>query len=260
LNVVLNKIVLPWSNAAAFLANIPLATIIGIDDYLNHSIFSQEYRAAQALSPLEAAMGLVIEASPAMEFMAARMSTWWSTFSRNPRVLNALLSPIFPTLGVETDAVSSLGPEIENTLPPASSEISFAGLIDEAEFSRDPAMVDRLSRARQFDVGGYKSLTGKGEYGRPFDHLDSDEALQNAFVRNARNINRTDPALADNPATALSPALHHQIRNLTVVEMEGVSAEQVLRSHIEQMRPFTPDYVLVVLERLSLAYIRTNGL
>ncbi|WP_143035717.1 hypothetical protein [Bradyrhizobium sp. Rc2d] len=263
LNFLLNKILLPWSNAAAFSTNVKLAMIIGledalrdIDDALSHSIFGQEYRAAQALLPMNAAMGLAIEVGPAMEFMAAQMTTWWSTFSRSPRVLNAFLFPVFSTLGADTGSISSLGRAIEGTLPPES----FAGVINEAEFSSHPAVIDRLSRARQFDVGGYKSLTGKGEYGRPFDHLDSDEALQNAFVRNVRDVNRTDPMLADNPATALSPALHQQIRNLTAVEMEGMSAEQVLRFHIEQMRPFTPDYVLVVLENLSLAYIRMNGL
>jgi hypothetical protein len=69
-------------------------------------------------------------------------------------------------------------------------EASFKGLIDIDEFSNSPAIMNRLSRARQFDIGGYHSLTGKGQYGRLFNMVDSDEALQNLYVRYYRGVER----------------------------------------------------------------------
>jgi hypothetical protein len=158
------------------------------------------------------------------------------------------------------DSGGMLGPQLKSALPSASSESSFANLIDNSEFSSNPAIIDRLSRARKFDVGGYKSLTAKGEYSRPWDGLDSDEVLQNAFVRVAKNIGRYDPLLADNPAIALTPELHRQIGNLTSSQFQGRLAADVLRFHLDQMRGFTPDYVLVVLERESLKFIKLLGL
>src|SRR5262249_38269364 len=139
-----------------------------------------------------------------------------------------------------------------------TTETAFANLIDNSEFSSAKTIIDRLSRALKFDLGGYKSLTARGEYGRVGDGLDSDEALQNAFVRYVKGISRRDPLLANNPSIALPPELHRQIGNLR--SFEGRSAEDVLRFHIDRMREFTPDYVLVVLERESLKFIKLLGL
>lgn len=63
--------------------------------------------------------------------------------------------------------------------------------------------------------------------------------------------------MENNPAIALPPELHRQIGNLS--SFEGRSAAEVLRRHIDQMRGFTPDYVLVVLERESLKFIELLG-
>lgn len=122
LNVVLNKVLLPWSNATAFLVNIPLATIVGVDDYLRHSIFSQEYQAAQMMMPLEGAMGLAIEGAPAVQYARAQLSQSWSAFSKNERVLTALLTPVFPTLEAASDA-PALAPVTEGAVPPLTGGI-----------------------------------------------------------------------------------------------------------------------------------------
>lgn len=151
-------------------------------------------------------------------------------------------------------------PAGEMALKPATTEEAFAGLVDTEAIGNEPAVIARLEKAEQFDVGGYKSMTGKGQYGRFGDGLDSDEALQNAFVRNARGVGRNDALLLNNPAMALSPQLHHSIRNLTTAQIQGRSAVEVLQLHLNQMRPFTPDFALVVLERESLSYIRLHGL
>jgi RHS repeat-associated protein len=135
-------------------------------------------------------------------------------------------------------------------------EVSFKGLIDVDEFSNDPVIIDRLSRAREFDIGGYRDLTAQGRYGRPLDGLDSDEALQNVFVRERRGVGRHDPITRDNPATALRPELHRKIRNLRSTELSGRSAYDVLQYHINQMRGHVPDFVLNILEREALQYIK----
>ena len=54
-----------------------------------------------------------------------------------------------------------------------------------------------------------------GEYGRIGDGLDSNEALQNAFVRHLKSTGKHDSLLANNPSIALPPELHRQIGNLT---------------------------------------------
>ncbi|RTL87313.1 MAG: hypothetical protein EKK29_07660 [Hyphomicrobiales bacterium] len=117
LNVVLNKILLPWINALAAVVNIPRAGQIVVDDFLSHSIINVEYRDAAYVFPTMGAAGVAIEASPALEFISARVSTWWSAFSKNPAVLDTLLSPIFMSFGAETGALSGVGAEIESTLP-----------------------------------------------------------------------------------------------------------------------------------------------
>jgi RHS repeat-associated protein len=157
-------------------------------------------------------------------------------------------------------AVAAAVPDAPVAKPIASTDEAFANLIDNNAFSADAAVVDRLSRARQFDIGGYKSLTSKGAYGRVGDNLDSDEALQNAFVRDRRNVSRYDKLLEDNPAIALDPSLHRQVSNLTTPQLQSVSASQALDRHIDQLKPFTPDYVWRTLERESRQYITKNAL
>ena len=132
---------------------------------------------------------------------------------------------------------------------------SFEGVINPSEFENDPNVIDRLSRAREFDVGGYQSLTGRGQFGRVGDNLDSDEALQNAFIRMAKDVARVSPVTRDNPAMALTPQLHRLIQNLTTSQMQGMNANQVLQFHLQQMQGFVPDYILTILERESLQYI-----
>ena len=65
LNFVMSKIVLPSRNWLAFVENIGLATIYGIDDELKRY---PEYQAAQDLFPLEGALGLAMEVGPAIEY------------------------------------------------------------------------------------------------------------------------------------------------------------------------------------------------
>jgi hypothetical protein len=137
-----------------------------------------------------------------------------------------------------------------------SSESSFEGVIDRSEYENHPAIVDRLSRARALDIGGYKSLTGKGEYGRVGDGLDSDEALQNAYIREKKGVSRVSEATKDNPAMALTPELHRQIKNLKTADMAGLTPEQVLQHHLQQMKSFVPDFILSALEREGMRYIK----
>jgi RHS repeat-associated protein len=138
---------------------------------------------------------------------------------------------------------------------------SFEGLIDTDNFNNSPEIIDRLSRAREFDIGGYYDLTARGRYGRVGDGLDSDEALQNLFVRTRRDVSRYAEILRDNPAMALNPTLHRRIENLRTPDLQGLSATQALRYHIDQLSEIgVENSVIRTMERESLAYIRRLNL
>jgi hypothetical protein len=149
--------------------------------------------------------------------------------------------------------------------PKSTDEDSFKGIIDNEAFSKDQAIIDRLDEARQFDIGGYDMLKGRdlkhpNRVGRVGDHYDSDEALQNLVGRERLGVGRDSNVLYDNPAIALNPQLHHLIKNMTSVDIKGLSAQDILRYHLDQMRSFTPHHVLIILERESLQFIKKHGL
>jgi len=156
----------------------------------------------------------------------------------------------------------ALGAETGNALPNLADGVptgpSFEGVIDPAEFENDPTVIDRLSRAQAFDIGGYESLTARGEYGRLGDDLASDEALQNAWIRNETGGARMSEFTRENPAMALPTELHQQIQNLRVPQMAGMTPEQVLQFHVDQMYDIAPDYAVRTLEKESLRFIDEN--
>ena len=144
----------------------------------------------------------------------------------------------------------------------ARIEQSFEGVIDPAEFENNPAVIDRLDRARQFDIGGYDQLKARGpgeaseRVGRVGDNLDSDEALQNAYIRIIKDVDRNSAIASKNPAMALSPENHRSIKiNLKTPQMQGLSPEQVLEFHLRQMEVFAPDFAIRMLEREVQRYI-----
>jgi hypothetical protein len=136
-------------------------------------------------------------------------------------------------------------------------EESFEGLIDLDEWFNNPLIIDRLSRAREFDIGGYKSLTANGEFGRPNDDLDSDEALQNVKLRNDLGVDRLCKLLEENPAMALKPVRHRAIKNLKIAAVRGLTPQQVLDYHLTQMKDLIPDFALNILRRESEAFINS---
>lgn len=85
LNFLANKVLLPWRNVLAFYGNIPLAAWFGTEDALEHSQFKQAYHAAQVMFPMENAMGIAIEAGPAMQYAG----TWLSAMFTNRRLIAA---------------------------------------------------------------------------------------------------------------------------------------------------------------------------
>jgi hypothetical protein len=139
-----------------------------------------------------------------------------------------------------------------------SDERSFEGLIDVNKYSKNKTIIDRLSRAREFDIGGYHSLTGKGEFGRAKDLLDSDEALQNAYIRMMKDVERTSAATRNNPAVALSKGHHQQIKNLKTPQMKGMTPQQVLDWHLDQMKSFAPDFVIKELRKEAELFIAAS--
>jgi hypothetical protein len=174
--------------------------------------------------------------------------------------LGPQLRKSLPPTGPSFVDVSSLGPQLRESLPPTSP--SFEGVIDPSEFENDPTVIDRLDRAREFDIGGYDQLQArgygetKGRVGRVGDNLDSDEALQNAYIRQRLGADRDSALTKDNPAMALSPENHRTIQNLRMPQMQGLNPDQVLQFHLLQMAGFAPDFALQILERLSQQYIK----
>ncbi|MGH2982182.1 MAG: phage tail protein [Solirubrobacterales bacterium] len=148
----------------------------------------------------------------------------------------------------------------DGSVEKAGDEASFAELNELiAELSTTDEVIDRLSRAREFDIATYRELQGSGGIGRPYDVLESDEIIQNAYWRKLLGVTRWSAELKDNPAVALSPKLHRQIKNLKAPQMAGLTAQQVLDHHLEQMRPFTPPDMLVVLRREGEKYLKSKG-
>jgi hypothetical protein len=182
-----------------------------------------------------------------------------------PELADDLVTPIHNVVEDVAQQTSTVAENVANTSKGVAQNIanriptgpSFEGLIDNEEFSQAPEVIDRLSRARQFDIGGYFDLTGRGQFGRPFDNLDSDEALQNAFIRMTQNVSRTSSVTRNNPAMALTPQLHHTISNMTQAQMQGLTPQQVLQAHTNQMRSFVPDFAVNTLEAESQRFIES---
>ena len=55
---------------------------------------------------------------------------------------------------------------------------------------------------------------------------------------------------------ALSPGIPQDHPNLTTAEMPGLSPEEVLQLHLEQMEEFAPDFALRTLEHKITAIYR----
>ena len=72
-----------------------------VDDFFDRHL---GYGAIQTVLPMSKTMGIAVEAGPAIKYAA----TWLSALSRNPRVVNAALAPIFLT---------TLPPDGAGTLP-----------------------------------------------------------------------------------------------------------------------------------------------
>jgi hypothetical protein len=252
LNFVLNKGVIPWRNLLGSIENVVIVPFLGLSDLdrdlKQNPYIGGTYQAATDMAPLNTSIGLSAEIGPALEY-----ATGWasSEFSRLGPLAGQAAGNELPSLGRE---LGSIGPELDQSLAPTGP--SFGGLIDTGEFESNPEIVDRLSRARQFDIGGYRSLTGRGEFGRVGDNLDSDEVLQNAYIRLIKNVDRASEVTRNNPAIALSPELHGLIQNLKAPELLGLTPDEVLQYHLQQMRDFTPDYILHILDREAQLYIQ----
>lgn len=146
--------------------------------------------------------------------------------------------------------------------PPPNDHL-FTGVISTKELGNHPKVIDRLSRAREFDIGGYHSMTGKGEFGRVGDYLDSDEALQNAYLRMMKDVERSSAATKNNPAIALSKSNHQMIKNLNMADMKSMTPHEVLEWHLSQikklpMKNLDPDMVVKELRKEAERFIKES--
>ena len=183
LNLVLNKVVLPLRNALAFYENVPLATLVAIDDALRHSPFEPEYRAAQDMMPLEGTMGLTMEVGPAVDYAA----TWLSTSSEFRSVVKA---PVFWFMGAGgggfvsaprgvpavVDAAAdlpALAPELATSSPTGGTNFGlgygYGSLAEEAA----TVFQGRVRRVESLGPGGRASAFIRGHIGEErslFEH------------------------------------------------------------------------------------------
>jgi hypothetical protein len=118
LNVLLNKVVLPWSNLAAALIDAPIAMLREVDDRLKHSRFSVEYEAAPYVFPADGVFEFGAEAGPAIKY-----GLTWISSSR--RLRNLATAPAYWFLSAGGIGGSSLG----RTLAAAGKTIEEAGAL-----------------------------------------------------------------------------------------------------------------------------------
>jgi RHS repeat-associated protein len=157
LNFLLNKVILPWRNAIAFYGNIPLATLVGVDDALEHSAVQQEYHAAQVMFPMERAMGIAVEAGPAIEYgmslltRALRARTAASTVAATRGTIDAVqLGEIATTTSKRrfrtllTRLISDERHPLHKLLDPATGKLrpSTARGITELDWFENPEVVE----------------------------------------------------------------------------------------------------------------------
>lgn len=148
----------------------------------------------------------------------------------------------------------------------AAHETSFKGLIDNHALGNDRWWIDRLDKAREFDIGGYSQLQARSSrnplaVGRKGDVLDSDEVVQNLFWRKLYGVKRKSALMKDNPAMALTKKTH-KFKDLDSNSIRGLNAEQVLAHHIDEMKQSgkIPDYAIVIIDREARKYLKQKGL
>ncbi|MGE3942645.1 MAG: hypothetical protein AB7H90_12160 [Alphaproteobacteria bacterium] len=223
------------------------------DDAMKAAQLAEAMVAARTIAETNDALNSPVPAVLAQLMVLKRRYRWIDTFQAEPsRPRHYKLVMIASTEEIDRDYTPT-------------DETSFADVINPKEFENDPAIIDRLSRAEAGDVGGYHALTGSGEFGHVGDNLDSDEVLQNAWVRYNRDVRRSDPILRENPAIALPPETHRKIQNLRRPDLENASARDVLEHHLRQMYDLMDDdnvlehSRLVILRRMAEDFIRRNG-
>jgi len=168
LNFILNKVLLPWRNAAAALDNVAIAAVVKTDEALKRSPFAMEYQAAQHMMPLGRAMGIAMELGeivPALEYSA----NWLAT---NQQVQSLIRAPAFWATGAglggsiprtlpDTPA-QMLRPEIEASLPSTAEQAAtmFQDVVRRAEaFLRDnPDLVMQLGKTSEGEPISFPQL------------------------------------------------------------------------------------------------------
>lgn len=174
-NALLNKVLLPWLNATGGLANMALATVVGLDDYLSHSVVAVEYKNSAAILPMAKTMGIAAEAPYAAEYLAGSLA------SVAPKLRSAGLTPLWwfmgcggggalppmrsareaATRGFETSLVDvakgNIGMSSYNAASGVSKAVGFAGAEMEAAHVLPQAIGKTLPA--QFGYGEGRALT-----------------------------------------------------------------------------------------------------
>jgi hypothetical protein len=132
---------LPCGRRLAFVENIPLAMLVGLDDAAKHSV-PVEYQAAQDLLPLEGVFGLGFEVGPALDYSVAWLST-------NANVRSVALNPALSILTTGILSGSTRVPlRAPSTVPRIPSTASLPRLPPPAACSPGIPLVETHFRLR----------------------------------------------------------------------------------------------------------------
>jgi hypothetical protein len=180
-NVVLNKVVLPWGNLLASVVEVPIDIMVQTDKALSNSRFGMEYHAFQTMAPLGKAMGIAMETPAAVQSLSAWVSATQKvqSIARTP-AWAVEAARVTSAIGATSSALSLELEEGEQVLPALTSELnaplanSFPSLGTLIPYERElPALVGESSFFIRPDIESNLGGLAYGSKGLTLEQLSN---------------------------------------------------------------------------------------
>jgi len=148
-NIVLNKVILPWRNLLAFYENVLLAAALSIDDALEHSPVQQEYHALQAMGPMAEVMAIGVAFEEALvglrylEALTSQISTRNLALNLMPTNAGGFLGGDLPIF--KSSSRRGMGYQILGDTPVLAAEADWARYQVSATGSRTETVINLVS-------------------------------------------------------------------------------------------------------------------